>query len=141
MLSTITEMFPIALMLATPLIITALGGFFSERSGVVNVAQDGCMQIGGFTAAAVLVILSTNGFKGGIWWAIICAVLAATAFVAIHAFASIHMRADQTISGTALNVLASGLTIYLCEIIFNQERTNSYSMSEVFSRTSIPVPR
>lgn len=135
----IVEMFPIALMLASPLIITALGGLFSERSGVVNVALDGCMQIGGFTSATVLVLLSAAGVKNAIWWAILAAIVASTAFVSIHAFAAIHMRADQTISGTALNVLAGGLTIYLCEILFNAKSTASFNNGDVFSRVSVPL--
>ena len=135
----IIEMFPIALTLGTPLIITALGGLFSERSGVVNVALDGCMQIGGFVSATTLVLLSAAGVGHAIWWALLAAVAASTLFVAIHAFSSINMRADQTISGTALNVLAGGLTIYLCEILFNAKSTASFNNGDVFGRISIPV--
>ncbi len=139
MLDLIYEMFPIALTSSVPLIITGLGGVFSERSGVVNIALDGCMQIGGFVAAALLVILEGLGVPGAIWYSVIAAIIAGGIFVSIHAFASIHMRADQTVSGTALNVLAGGLTITLCEIIFGHKSTTAFSISSIFQRVSIPV--
>ncbi len=138
MLDLIYEMFPIAIISAVPLIITGLGGIFSERSGVVNIALDGCMQIGGFVAATLLVILDGMGVPGAIWYAIIAAIISGGVFVSIHAFASIHMRADQTISGTALNVLAGGLTITLCEIIFGHKSTTAYGISAIFPRISVP---
>ena len=138
MLDLIYEMFPIAIISAVPLIITGLGGIFSERSGVVNIALDGCMQIGGFVAATLLVILDGMGVPGAIWYAIIAAIISGGVFVSIHAFASIHMRADQTISGTALNVLAGGLTITLCEIIFGHKSTTAYGISAIFPRITVP---
>ena len=85
----IYEMFPIALNLAVPLIITGLGGLFSEKSGIVNVALDGCMQIGAFSAVASLIILVDMGVSHAIWWALLICAICSTLFVAIHAFASI----------------------------------------------------
>ncbi len=139
MLDLIYEMFPLALTSSVPLIITGLGGVFSERSGVVNIALDGCMQIGGFVAAALLVILDGMGVPGAIWYSILAAIIAGGVFVAIHAFASINMRADQTVSGTALNIFAGGLTITLCEIIFGHKSTTAYSLGAIFPRISIPI--
>ncbi len=139
MLDLIYEIFPLVLTSSVPLIITGLGGVFSERSGVVNIALDGCMQIGGFVSACLLVILFEMGVDNAIIYAVIAAVIAGGLFVSIHAFASIHMLADQTISGTALNVLAGGLTITLCEAIFGHKSTSSYSVAALFSRTSIPI--
>ncbi len=138
MLDLIYEMFPLALISAVPLIITGIGGVFSERSGVVNIALDGCMQIGGFTAAALLVILEGLHVPGAIWYAIIAAIVAGAVFVSLHSFAAINMRADQTVSGTALNILAGGITITLAEIIFGHKSTTAYSLSSIFSRVSIP---
>ncbi|RRC93150.1 ABC transporter permease [Erysipelotrichaceae bacterium OH741_COT-311] len=135
----IIEMFPIALMLSTPLIIAALGGLFSERSGIVNIALEACMSVGGFTAATLLVILSSKGVPNAVWIASVAAIFSGALLVSIHAFASIHMKADQTISGTALNVFAGGLTIYLSEIIFNAKSTEAYSTGATFSKMSIPI--
>ena len=138
-LAKLYEMFPIALNLSVPLIITGVGGLFSERSGIVNVALDACMQIGAFTAVTVLIILADMGVKGAIWYALLACAVASTLFVAIHAFSSIEMMADQTISGTALNVLAGGLTIYLCVVIFSTQSTPAFNASATFSKVSVPL--
>jgi ABC-type uncharacterized transport system permease subunit len=100
---------------ATPLIFAAIGGMFSERSGVVNIALEGMMLAGAFF---------------GIWgavrfdhWALgLATALAAGGGLAlIHAFFSIHLRADQIVSGTAINFLALGLTGYLYIDIYGDE--------------------
>lgn len=137
-MSLLIEMFPIALMLATPLIIAAIGGLFSERAGVVNIALEACMAIGGFTAATLLVILSEKGVANAVWISSLAACVAGGLFITIHGFAAIHMRADQTISGTALNVLAGGLTVYLCQIIFNAKSTTAFSTGYTFKKVAIP---
>lgn len=133
----IISMVTSSLILATPLIIAALGGLFSERSGVVNIALEGIMQVGAFTAAATLVILQGMGVPGAVWISIASAGVTGILFSAIHAYAAIHLRADHTISGTALNVLAGGLTIYLSEIIFHAKSTTPYIFA--FNRVSIPI--
>ena len=135
----IYEMFPIALNLAVPLIITGLGGLFSEKSGIVNVALDGCIQIGAFSAVASLIILVDMGVSHAIWWALLICAICSTLFVAIHAFASIEMMSDQTISGTALNVLAGGLTIYVCSILFSTQSTPTIPATAIFSKMSLPI--
>jgi simple sugar transport system permease protein len=61
---------------------------------------------------------------------------AGVAFSVLHAFASVHLKADQVVSGTALNILAGGLTIYLCQIFFDQQRTNSFTTG--ISKLSVP---
>lgn len=123
----ILEMFPIALMFGAPIVIAALGGLFSERSGIVNVALEGIMMIGAFAAASVTVLLepSLPGFAP--WIGIVAGMLAGLVFSSIHAFTSINLKADQVISGTALNILAGGLTVYLCQIFFRQQRTRAFS--------------
>lgn len=135
----IIEMFPIALTLSTPLIIAALGGFYSERSGVVNIALEGSMGVGGFVAAASLFVLSNMKVPGALWWSILLAIACGVLFNCLLAFAAIHMKADQTIAGTALNILSVGLTIYLCEIIFGSKSTPAFSYSATFDRLSIPL--
>ena len=104
---------------ATPLIFAAIGGMFSERSGVVNIALEGMMLAGAFF---------------GIWgavrfdhWAIglLTAVAAGGALALIHAFFSIQLRADQIVSGTAINFLALGVTGYLYIDLYGDEGTPS----------------
>lgn len=136
----IIEMFPIALMLATPLIIAAIGGLFSERAGVVNIALEGCMTVGGFAAASMLILFSNlKLMNSSAWLACLCAMLAGGLFSSLLAFAAIHMKADQTIAGTALNVLAGGLTIYMSQIIFNANSTDAFSASFAFSKITVPI--
>jgi simple sugar transport system permease protein len=125
-LGLILEMFPIALMFATPIIIAALGGLFSERSGIVNIAIEGTMMVGAFAAATVTVLLEASN-PGAAWIGIGAGILAGILFSLIHAFASVNLKANQVISGTALNILAGGLTVYLCQIIFRQQRTRAFS--------------
>jgi len=124
--SLILEMFPIALMFAAPLIMAALGGLFSERSGVVNIALEGIMMVGAFAGASVTVVMEPLTPMAP-WIGLLAGVLAGMVFSLLHAFASINLKADQVISGTALNILAGGMTVYLCQILFHQQRTRAFS--------------
>jgi ABC-type uncharacterized transport system permease subunit len=102
---------------ATPLIFAALGGLFSERSGVVNIGLEGMLLVGAFFG-----ILGADKF--GSWVAgVILAVIAGAVLAGIHAVASIHFRADQILSGTAIWFLAVGLTGYLFVDIYGPEGT------------------
>ena len=137
-MNTIVSMFTSTLILATPLAIAALGGLFSERSGVVNIALEGIMLVGAFMAATTLTLLQKAGMgASAVWLSLLAAAIVGTIFSAIHAVAAIHFRADQTISGTALNVLATGLTIYLCEIIFKMKSTDAFTFA--FTKVNIPI--
>lgn len=138
-MQTLIEMFPIALMLSAPLIIAALGGFYAERSGVVNIALEGCMMVGGFAGTASLYSLSRTGVPGALWISVLISLVCGMIFSCLLAFAAIHMKADQTIAGTALNILSAGLTIYLCEIFFGSKATPAFSFEATFSRVSIPL--
>lgn len=131
------EMFPMALGIATPIIITALGGLFSERSGVVNIALEGIMLVGAFVGATVSVLTADALGELTPWVSILAGMVAGCLYSWIHAYASIALKADQTISGTALNMLSTGLTIYLCQLIFKEQRTPTFT--ENFTRISIPV--
>ena len=122
----IIEMFPIALMFAAPLVMAALGGLFSERSGIVNIALEGIMMVGAFAGASVTVVLEPLTPMAP-WIGLLSGVAAGMLFSLLHAFASINLKADQVISGTALNILAGGMTVYLCQIFFNQQRTRAFS--------------
>jgi general nucleoside transport system permease protein len=102
---------------ATPLTFAAIGGMFSERSGVVNIALEGMMLSGAFFG-----ILAAQ--KTGSWPLGLLAAMGAGATLAlIHAFFSIHLRADQIVSGTAINFLALGVTGYFFVDVFGEEGT------------------
>ncbi len=132
----ILEMFPIALMFGAPLVMAALGGLFSERSGIVNIALEGIMMVGAFAGASVTVVLEPiTPFAP--WIGLLVAVLAGMVFSLIHAFTSINLKADQIISGTAMNILAGGLTIYLCQIMFHQQRTRAFSSG--LRKITVPI--
>jgi simple sugar transport system permease protein len=114
-------------MFSAPIIIAALGGLFSERSGVVNVALEGIMMVGGFFAATVTVFMEGVNPALAPWMGMAVGLLAGILFSILHAIASVNLKADQVVSGTALNILAGGLTVYLAQIIFNQQRTRAFS--------------
>jgi simple sugar transport system permease protein len=100
------------LRLATPLVLAALGGLFSERAGIVNIALEGTMLAGAFTAAALTYAAGSPwvGLLGGIGAGLLIAM--------IHALACIRYRADQVVSGTAINILMAGVPGFLSGALF-----------------------
>jgi simple sugar transport system permease protein len=100
--------------MATPLALAAIGGTICERSGVVNIALEGMMLFGAFMA-----VVGTT-FLGNPWLGVLVAVISGGLLALIHAFASITMRSDQVVSGTAINILAVGLTGFFMEVIFGR---------------------
>ncbi|MEG0371917.1 MAG: ABC transporter permease, partial [Clostridium sp.] len=103
---------------AIPLLIVALGGMFSERAGVVNIALEGIMIMGAFVG-----IFFINIFQGDIsgqallLLAILVSGITGMIFSLFHAYASINMRADQIISGTALNMFAPAFAVFVARVI------------------------
>jgi simple sugar transport system permease protein len=102
------------LRMATPLIFAAMGGLLCERSGVMNIALEGMMLTGAFVA-----VLGTY-YLHNPWAGLVCAILAGGAVGLIHAFWSIGLRSDQIVTGTAINLLAVGLTFFLLQRIWDQ---------------------
>ena len=98
--------------LSTPLILAAIGGLYSERGGVINIALEGIMLAGAFTAAAVTV------FTHNPWLGLIAAALAGFLVALIHAVASIQFRADQVVVGTAINILFLGVPALVSGALF-----------------------
>ena len=127
-MSGILGMIPSVLMIVSPILITACGGMICERSGVVNIALEGLMGIGAFAAAAFHVINETALGGASIWIALLLAGVCGTAMSLIHAYASISLNADQTISGTGINLMVNGITIFMSQILFNADRTQPYQM-------------
>ena len=91
---------------STPLIFAGIGGMFSERSGVVNIGLEGMMLMGAFWG--VYGADKTGGWVGGV----AIAAFAGGVMALVHAFFAIHLRADQIVSGVAVNFLALGITGY-----------------------------
>lgn len=136
MWETIGGIFPYAIAFTIPLLITALGGLFSERSGVVNIGLEGLMVVGAFTGALVISILEKNMPGYAIWIGLLASMIAGGLFALLHAFACINLNADQIISGTAINMIAGALTTYLARNI-----TGSGNIHILYglSRKNIPV--
>src|SRR3982750_669441 len=112
------EIFSIAIIystirLSTPLLLAALGGMFSERSGVINIALEGLMLAGAFTAASV------THYTGSPWVGLISAVLAGLVVALIHAVACIRYKADQVVTGTAINIMFLGVPALLGGAFFD----------------------
>ena len=112
-----SEIFTIALIFstirtATPLLLAALGGLYSERAGVINIALEGLMLAGAFTAAAV------THYSGSPWIGLLAGIGAGMLVAAIHAVACIRFNADQVVSGTAINILMTGVPAMLSGALF-----------------------
>ena len=117
-MSVVYFIFQQTMLFTIPLMIVALGGMFSERSGVVNIALEGIMTMGAFTG--ILFLNMTGGKMGGqfqLALAILISTATGAAFAFFHAYASINMKANQTISGTALNMFAPAFAIFVARVI------------------------
>ena len=110
---------PGAIAYTMPILMGALGGLYSERSGVTNLCIEGLMLFGCFASAATIVKLQALGMNYTL--TIVCgicvAMLASMALSYLHALASIKLKADQTISGTAINMLSTALSLFLAQTI------------------------
>jgi ABC-type uncharacterized transport system permease subunit len=136
-----SEIFTLALLfsairLATPLIFAALGGLFSERSGVINIALEGLMLAGAFTAAIATYELG-NPYLG-----LLCGMAAGALLALIYAIATIKFEADQVVSGMAINFLMFGLPALLSGAIYDsagstEQIAKENLLPEYFNRISI----
>jgi general nucleoside transport system permease protein len=102
------------LRVATPLVLCAMGGLFSEKSGIIDVGLEGKMLMAAFFAAA------TSAVSGSAWVGVAAGIIAAEVLALLHGFACITYRGNQVVSGVALNILAAGLTIVLGTAWFNR---------------------
>ena len=129
------------LVFTVPLLVVALGGMFSERSGVVNIALEGIMIGGAFVGVYFIYLMQSANKTMNPQLLLILALIVAGIFGALlsllHAFAAINLKADQTISGTAINMLAPGLGLFLAKLIFNGN--SSVPFSNTFRIHEIPV--
>ncbi len=102
------------LRVATPLMLCAMAGIFSERSGVVDISLEGKLLTGAFVAAAVASV------TGSAWLGLFAAIAASVSMSLIHGFATITHKGDQVVSGVAINLLASGLTVITGIALFHR---------------------
>ncbi|MGI2327170.1 ABC transporter permease [Planococcus sp. YIM B11945] len=127
---------PSAIFYAAPLIFVAIGGVFSERSGVVNIGLEGLMVIGAFVGILFNLMFADTFGNATPWVALIAAMVAALLLSLLHAVASITFRADQVVSGVAINLLAIALSLYLVQKIFDKGQTDF--ITERFGRYNVP---
>ncbi len=126
----VSDILSATILFAVPLLLVALGGMFSERSGIVNIALEGIMVIGALFACLALRALDLNTSIGqnapqlGMLIAVLVAALSGALFSLLLAFASVSLKADQTIGGTALNMMAPALAIAITWAVQGQGQTN-----------------
>src|SRR6266850_1703774 len=120
------------LRLSTPLILAAMGGMFSERAGVINIALEGLMLLGAF-AAALGTLASHSPWLGSA-----CGMAAGILLAAIYGIFVIRLRTNQIVAGTAINMLAMGLTPFLCKILYDVTgSTPAIPIAERFQSTPL----
>ncbi len=136
---------PLVIASTVPLALVALGALFSERSGVINIALEGIMIMGGFVGAITIHLLEENAHLPIQTVALIGLLVGAIIgiiFSLLHAFAAINMKANQIISATALNMFAPAFAIFTARIIFGTQRVpigDSYIITRVPGLASIPI--
>lgn len=123
--TTIASLLAITIQTSTPLTFAALGGILSERSGVINIGLEGMMLTGAFTGGAIGVL------TGNPWLGLIGAMASGIIMGAIHALFCLKFRANHVISGLAINIFASGMTIFLTQQFFQGAR--SFEITKSFS--------
>ena len=122
-----------AIRLAVPLILACLAGLWSERSGVVDIGLEGKMLTGAFAAAVAAT------FTGSAWIGLLAGVGATIVMSLIHGYASIDQRANQIVSGTAINMVADGMTALIGNAIWSQGgRTPQLPDEALFQSIRLP---
>ncbi|MBQ5734137.1 MAG: ABC transporter permease [Lachnospiraceae bacterium] len=127
------------MLFSIPLLIVALGAMYSERSGIINIAMEGIMLMGAF--AGTLFLKFTDGTMSGQLQLILAILISAAVgivFSLLHAYASINMKADQTISGTALNMFAPAFAIFTARIV-QPEHVQQVQFTNTFRIAKVPI--
>ncbi len=138
-METIYFIFQQTMIFTIPLLIVALGGMFSERSGVVNIALEGIMTMGAFCSILFIHFLQ-DGMSGQplLLLAILVAAGSGMLFSLFHAYAAINMKADQVISGTALNMFAPAFAVFAARLI-TPNKTQQVQFNNTFFIKKVPV--
>lgn len=126
-----------------PLLIVALGGMFSERSVVINIALEGIMVMGAFISIGFINVFQDRLSGQGLFLlAFLVAAVAGALFSLLHAFASVNLKADQTISGTALNMFAPAFALFMARMVQGKSQvpfTDTFHIEKVPVLGDIPV--
>jgi simple sugar transport system permease protein len=128
-----------------PLLIVALGGMFSERSGIVNIALEGKMVMGAFSGVLFLNIFQNPdkaSDHGILLLALLVAMITGIIMALLHAFASINLKANQIISGIAINMFAPAFAVYVAIFYLHEQHIpfiNQFEISSVPLLGSIPI--
>jgi len=129
---------------ALPLFAIAIGGIFSERAGIVNLALEGLQGFGAFTGALVVVLLTRNVAHNATflpYLALFMAMIGGAAYASLHALLCVKFKANQIISGVVVNILGIALTAFFTRrinaLVFN-ESSERFRLS-IFPRFSVPV--
>jgi ABC-type uncharacterized transport system permease subunit len=112
-----------SLTMATPLIIAALGGLLSEKSGVVNIGLEGMMTFGAFVGAVTIALIEPYLGISALFIGVLFGALGGMLFGWLHAYLTITLKIDQIISGTAINTITLALSIYLTRVLFAASET------------------
>ncbi|SFH79025.1 ABC transporter permease [Pisciglobus halotolerans] len=126
------------LLYAAPLILTALGGTFSERSGVVNVGLEGIMVMGAFSSIVFNLTFASQFGSWTPWLGMLVGGLVGIAFSLIHAVATINLRSDHIISGTVINLMAPALGVFLTRVLYDGRGQTDF-IDKNFGISNIPV--
>lgn len=126
------------LVYSAPLIFTAIGGVFSERSGVVNVGLEGIMVMGAFSSIVFNLYMAPTFGTWTPWIGLLVGALAGAAIAFVHALATVHLRADHIISGTVVNLAAPALAVFLTRVLFDQ-RGQTDIIRQSFGYFNFPV--
>lgn len=117
------------LVYSAPLIFTALGGTFSENSGIVNVGLEGIMTMGAFTSIVFNLSFASTFGAATPWLGALLGGIVGIIFSLLHAVATINWRADHVISGTVLNLMAPPLAVFLVKAIYNKGQTENINQN------------
>lgn len=123
-----------------PLAVVAFGALFAERSGVINIAMEGIMLMGGFVGAAVMLTLEGVGLAPQVivFVAMLTGSLVGMLYSLLHAFASINMKSDQIISATALNLFAPAFAIFMART-YGAEGTRQINLGQSYKIAEVPI--
>ena len=117
------------LVYSAPLIFTALGGTFSENSGIVNVGLEGIMTMGAFTSIVFNLSFASTFGTATPWLGALLGGIVGIIVSLLHAVATVNCRADHVISGTVLNLMAPPLAVFLVKAIYNKGQTENINQN------------